>query len=238
MSAQNFKKGDKVRVINNIEVNKNYDGFAFIDHMEEYKNKILTIDKYIDGYKCNYYNIIEDKGQWSWTEGMFELVDDYSDRTIDCLDIVLEKLGLQLGEVFEIEINPNEWAKYKLTKNGFYNVNKTGDFCCPTVFLKLLIGQFKYRKIKQISKPTADEQKVLEALKVLGYNYITRDENGALKAFKEIPIKKTPIWNTKHYFNGFVKDFWNQDLLSIPLISFGLSLPFISWEDEEPYEIK
>jgi hypothetical protein len=69
-----------------------------------------------------------------------------------------------------------------------------------------------------------DEQKeVFKALKVLGFNWIARDDNGnMLMAYDEKPIKAGRYWgvNLGEYACDIAYDF-----------------DFIKWEDKEPFEI-
>lgn len=224
MIVGKFNSGDKVKVIDNIEVKKLYGDYSFIKEMEQYKNKILTIAKYENTGYTKYYDIIEDNGQWSWTEGMFELVGEYESKTIDCIDIVLEKLGLQLGEDFEIDIyNKETWIKYKIKKDGLYNSNLAGDFKTSEGFVKLLSGQIPYRKIKPIKQPTEEEQKVLDAAKVLGINWVTKDNNGECYFYTIKPSKNQFSWSVENMSS---------------YIDACMDFSFLSWKDEEPYEIK
>lgn len=63
-----YKVGDKVKVREDLEVDKRYGTEEFIEKMEEYKGKIVTIDTVNED---DYY-IEEDKQTWSWTEEMLE----------------------------------------------------------------------------------------------------------------------------------------------------------------------
>lgn len=63
-----YKVGNKVKVRENLEVDKKYGTEEFVEEMEEYRGKIVTIDTV---NKDDYY-IEEDKQTWSWTEEMLE----------------------------------------------------------------------------------------------------------------------------------------------------------------------
>jgi hypothetical protein len=80
-----YKVGDKVRVRNDLVVNKTYgDGVWFRSDMARYKSQIVTISKVGD---C-FYNIKEDRCCWSWIDEMFEdvlenNVGEIKARTVD-----------------------------------------------------------------------------------------------------------------------------------------------------------
>lgn len=67
-----YKVGDKVKVREDLEVDKRYGTEEFIEEMEEYKGKIVTIDTVNED---DYY-IEEDKQSWSWTEEMLEDIEE------------------------------------------------------------------------------------------------------------------------------------------------------------------
>ena len=76
-----FKVGDKVRVLNDLEVDKMYGGDYVIPEMVEWLGKIATIsivggdyynldiDAIVSG---DYYKLDIDGGEWCWTDEMLE----------------------------------------------------------------------------------------------------------------------------------------------------------------------
>lgn len=66
-----YKIGDKVKVRNDLKVLKRYGDYTFVERMEKYKGKLVTISEAFPGF----YHIKEDKNEhWGWTEQMFESV--------------------------------------------------------------------------------------------------------------------------------------------------------------------
>ncbi len=63
-----YKVGDKVRVRKDLVVNSNYGKADFVGGMKLFIGKVVTISKVIDGD----YLILEDYGDYAWTEEMFE----------------------------------------------------------------------------------------------------------------------------------------------------------------------
>ena len=76
-----FKVGDKVRVLNDLEVDKMYGSDYVIPEMVEWLGKIATIsivggdyynldiDAIVSG---DYYKLDIDGGEWCWTDEMLE----------------------------------------------------------------------------------------------------------------------------------------------------------------------
>lgn len=65
-----YKIGDKVKVRNDLKVQR-YGDKTFVERMEKYKGKLVTISEEFPGF----YHIKEDKNEnWNWTEQMFEPV--------------------------------------------------------------------------------------------------------------------------------------------------------------------
>ena len=66
-----YKIGDKVKVRNDLKVFKRYGDKTFVERMEKYKGKLVTISEEFPGF----YHIKEDKNEhWDWAEQMFESV--------------------------------------------------------------------------------------------------------------------------------------------------------------------
>jgi len=63
-----YKVGDKVRVRQDLVVDFNYGREDFVGEMKSFIGKIVTISKVID----EEYMIVEDDGDYAWTEEMFE----------------------------------------------------------------------------------------------------------------------------------------------------------------------
>lgn len=66
-----FKVGDKVRIKDNLEVDKEYGNQYFIDLMEEYKGQIVTVIS----VKTAHYEIEEDDRSFAWTDEMLEPIE-------------------------------------------------------------------------------------------------------------------------------------------------------------------
>ncbi len=69
-----FKVGDRVKVRKDLVNGKVYGKDIFINKMEKYKGKIVTIKAIF----TNFYEIEEDRGAWYWTDEMFENKKQYT----------------------------------------------------------------------------------------------------------------------------------------------------------------
>lgn len=76
-----YKVGDKVKVREDLVVDKEYGSDVFIEEMEQHKGKTATITLVCHDKYC----IDLDEGEWYWTDEMFE--DEFIDWDKKLLDI-------------------------------------------------------------------------------------------------------------------------------------------------------
>lgn len=70
MGVGKYKVGDKVLIRDDLVVYKEYDGVCFVDSMNDYRGKIMTISK-VDTFFTSYiYKMKEDKSCWTFSNGM------------------------------------------------------------------------------------------------------------------------------------------------------------------------
>lgn len=72
---------------------------------------------------------------------------------------------------------------------------------------------------------TEEQKEIFKALKLLGFNYIARDEDDDLVAYDVRPNKTKAWWYNKSRYNAYTNRVFNKQL------------DFIKWEDTEPFEI-
>lgn len=74
-----FEVGEKVRVRPNLEIGKDYGGQTYVEEMNRFRNKIVTIKevKQLGGYDGSYL-IEEDGGTFGWTQKMLYKIRDGS----------------------------------------------------------------------------------------------------------------------------------------------------------------
>lgn len=84
-----YKVGDKVRVREDLSIDKTYDGCWVTSSMTVFLGKTVTIRRVREN--INRYEIEEDYGEWNWTDEMFESLESENpaDETNDSEEWVL-----------------------------------------------------------------------------------------------------------------------------------------------------
>ena len=108
-----FEVGEKVRVRPNLEIGKIYDGNAYVEEMNKFRNKIVTIKEVMPngGYNGS-YRIEEDGGDFTWTQKMLYKIKSESPSVVE------EKVGgeINMNEVVsaikELSENINKRTMY------------------------------------------------------------------------------------------------------------------------------
>lgn len=67
-----FPMGTIVKIKENLEIYKIYEGIAFVCSMEKYKGHVSKIVE----KDMKYYHIEIDDGKWAWTDEMLELANN------------------------------------------------------------------------------------------------------------------------------------------------------------------
>lgn len=119
-------------------------------------------------------------------------------------------------------------GKYDGIKNDtFYTVKVTHEEKENSTISIILLVYSNY--LTKIPKITSKQRTVLEALHLLGYNYIACDLNNKSYAFKECPEKyfKTGIWRAEN----------EESKLPLSNVNY-LMEGICSWEDEKPISIE
>lgn len=116
-------------------------------------------------------------------------------------------------------------GKYDGIKNDtFYTVKVTHEEKENSTISIILLVYSNY--LTKIPKITSKQRTVLEALHLLGYNYIACDANNKSYAFKECPEKGVMIWKAE-----------NEEY-KLPLSNVNYPMEGIcSWEDTKPISI-
>ena len=105
-----YKIGDKVKVREDLVVHKSYGIDTFVEDMEKFKGKVVTISD-IFSETDGEYHIEEDKEDYYWTDEMFETVAEndpvnhpshYTDGKIEVCDFIMDKnLNFCLGNAIK-----------------------------------------------------------------------------------------------------------------------------------------
>jgi len=177
-----YKIGDKVTVRKDLELNKDY-GTRIDKVMKQYEGMEVTIR----GAWGIFYLIKEDNGAWSWTDQMFEPVEETIkiSKWKDLDEVENEKYKIVSGSNYLYISNnghPNYYVSYLVT-----------DALSKQVTLDWLRSfGFNVEFVKTI-KLTRGEKEILDALVLLGFTYFYRTLLGTLIAknndMKYIEIK-------------------------------------------------
>ena len=141
---------------------------------------------------------------------------------------IFEFLNVEPDEIFQIEGSTNYYKINKdlqlyLAHSQKNVVKKLWELCGPHLTISnLLVGK---ATIEKIIKPTEKEQLAINYAKACGFNWIAKDESGAVYAFVDKPIKHEQI---KQW--GIGQSFHTAAQILLPI-------SFLSWKDEEPYYI-
>ena len=141
---------------------------------------------------------------------------------------IFKYLNVLPDEIFRIEGSTNYYKINENLKLFLSTTNKTCDkkmwsLCGPYLTIgDLITGE---NKIKKIIKPTDTEKIAINYAKACGYNWLAKDESGAVYAFVDKPIKHEQI---KQW--GIGQSFHTAAQILLPI-------SFLSWKDEEPYYI-
>ena len=133
-------------------------------------------------------------------------------------------LGVKPYEEFKID-NAKDLYTYRITNDLRIEVkvNKIAPWKLSnfTHIRPILLGEYK---IIKISKPTKEEQLVIDYARLCGYNWIAKDQDERCFIYKLKPLKREREWQSA--FSDYT-----------PALELGYSLSFLSWGDEEPYYI-
>lgn len=135
-----------------------------------------------------------------------------------------------------IGVKPNQYFRlnnsHRITKDIFYfdfktnlRVRGTGEISRLYNLYDILSGSEKI-VIEKVIELTKDDHVVLKYLKLCGYQWVTKDKNGEIYAFTHKPCKlNNGVWNTP------------VSTLEMRTLNIEVDLNFLSWEDEEPWQI-
>lgn len=128
-----------------------------------------------------------------------------------------DKINGKIGKIVSV-------AKYdEFLDDDFYIVEVIGKENDKNLNFYLLVPSDYLTKIPKI---TSKQRTVLEALHLLGYNYIACDANNKSYAFKECPEKGVMIWKAEN----------EESKLPISNVNYIME-GICSWEDTKPISI-
>jgi len=142
----------------------------------------------------------------------------------------------KIKKVFDIlGVEPNERFKIKYRENNniyddiyfikedlnIYAETKTTERWTDLKIRDLLIEHYEIIKLPKI---TEKEQLAIDYLKECGYNWLAKDKDGKVFAYRKRPLKN--YWSS-----------WESSSFIIDSLIVEIPISFISGEDEKPYYI-
>lgn len=164
-----FKVGDKVKVRADLKVDEKYEGIYFVEDMEEFKGKIVTIRSANSEDEKTIYKIEEDIG-YEWVESMFELI-KFTKKEL--LEMPIGTKVITDREEYNIFV---KIADVNFVNDDCYHMYDTDitedleitDSCCGTKILRVEKVSL-YEVVYEYHPEEAKEMTVAEIEKILGH---------------------------------------------------------------------
>lgn len=193
-----FKVGDKVKVREDLKLGKIYGTQSFINTMEKFKGRQVTIIKVSDYF----YRIKEDYGVWTWTDEMLEKV-EYTYEELKKSPIGT-KVTFEDGDVL-----------IKIEEDQYYN-NDEDEYFRNNENLKGLKDNINLGKIIKIEEP--EYQTVYESKPEILDEVEKRYLRGVIRPFKENVrfITKRRCWIDSTEYNDISICIRNNSNIILP----------------------
>ena len=136
-------------------------------------------------------------------------------------------LGVEPNEWFEI--NDIVGYEFKIDDDLLTysrSINGCKEYYAPNMLRRLLKRNIT---IKQFSMLHPNEQVAIRYAKTCGCKWLAKDKDNTVNAFVNKPVKNDvlDIWDLADEATNNTADY----------VEINIPIPFISWEDEEPYYI-
>lgn len=108
-----YKIGDKVKIREDLEVDKRYNELFFVKDMEKYKGKIATITRLSPVQHS--YDIDIDDGDWCWTDDMLKTC--INNNIVMTVEDLLNKTDVEKGGLIITIYYPNAYFEATIGHN-------------------------------------------------------------------------------------------------------------------------
>lgn len=165
-----FKVGDRVKIREDLMTGKTYGKESFVDFMEKYRGKMVTIKAVF----AHYYEIEEDIENWSWTDEMFDYKKEYTYEDLKKSPIGT-KITFENGEVlvkdeedyFENVFKVREIKNLHNLKDNYLDLGKIIKIEEPeykTVYgsKQEILDEAEKRYLRGVIRPFRDKVKTIE----------------------------------------------------------------------------
>ena len=147
-----YKIGDKVKIREDLEVDKKYNELFFVKDMEKYKGKIATITRLSS---INHsYDIDIDDGDWCWTDDMLTCINNNIVMTVEDL---LNKTDVEKGGLIITIYYPNAYFEATI---GHNKINRNSEL------YKRFIMAYGDMIVDEVSFDIRNENMVVMLIKV------------------------------------------------------------------------
>ena len=150
-----YKIGDKVKIREDLEVNKSYNELFFVKDMEKYKGKIATITRVSP--VTHSYEIDIDDNDWCWTDDMFKTC--INNNIVMTVEDLLNKTDVEKGGLIITVYYPN--ANFDTAIGiGFNKINRNSEL------YKRFIMAYGDMIVDEVSFDIRNENNVVMLIKV------------------------------------------------------------------------
>ena len=164
-----YKVGDKVKVREDLRLDRTYNKFTINREMKNLAGTIVTIQRINE----NYYRIVEDDGMWGWTDKMFE--DKVEENKMDNNNITVNMENLSQEERYTLlsligKANKPKNKVWKPEKDETYYYSYSDGNIEEATWDNLNVDENRYAigncfKTREEAKFALEKQKVIMELK-------------------------------------------------------------------------
>lgn len=148
-----YKIGDKVKIREDLEVDKRYNELFFVKDMEKYKGKIATITRLSPVQHS--YDIDIDDGDWCWTDDMLKTC--INNNIVMTVEDLLNKTDVEKGGLIITIYYPNAYFEATI---GHNKINRNSEL------YKRFIGAYGDMIVDEVSFDIRNDCMVVMSIKV------------------------------------------------------------------------
>jgi hypothetical protein len=148
-----YKEGDKVKIREDLEVDKRYNELFFIKDMEEYKGKIATITRVCPVEHS--YEIDIDDSDWYWTDDMLKPY--INNNIVMTVEDLLNKTDVEKGGLIITIYYPNAYFEATI---GHNKINRNSEL------YKRFVNAYGDMIVDEVSFDIRNENMVVMLIKV------------------------------------------------------------------------
>lgn len=173
-----YKVGDKVKVREDLRLDRTYNKFTINRKMKKLAGTIVTIQRINE----NYYRIVEDDGMWGWTDEMFEDTEenkmDNNNITVNMENLSQEERSTLLSLIEKANKPKNK--VWKPESDEMYYYSCSDGFIKEATWDNINVDKNRYAigncfKTKEEAEFALERQKVITELKRFALEHNEKD---------------------------------------------------------------